>query len=87
MRKMLNGEKTMVSTHASVRRRRRGEKCVLNAQTVSTHASVRRRPISQCAVADAGGFNSRLREEATVELPQRVQTVTVSTHASVRRRQ
>ena len=56
-----------VSTHASVRRRRAGELRENGPQDVSTHASVRRRRPQPLRLAlSRRGFNSRLREEATI---------------------
>ena len=61
----LGGE---VSTHASVRRRQPLAPGRQHPEDVSTHASVRRRRLVHTGRLHRGGFNSRLREEATQHL-------------------
>ena len=54
--------------------------------SVSTHASVRRRQRKNGSWMRYAGFNSRLREEATLLYDLLEARLEVSTHASVRRR-
>ena len=59
----------VVSTHASVRRRQPRRPLRIPAFAVSTHASVRRRHEMYSPTSTRSSFNSRLREEATIQFP------------------